>query len=102
MTEFAGTSSLTVSRHELLAMNAIGAKSFCGSYSICLFKAGSITSAELENRSVYPSGGELAAAFDPIVMPPPGLLSMTTGWLRVTCSCCATSRAKTSFGDPGV
>ena len=27
---------------------------------------------------------------------------VTTGWLSFTCSCCATNRATTSFGDPGV
>ena len=47
-------------------------------------------------------GGEFAAAFEPIEVPPPGLLSMMTGWPSRGCRCCTRRRANTSLGDPGV
>jgi len=37
-----------------------------------------------------------------MVVPPPGLLSTTTAWPSLPCSCCASKRARTSFGEPGV
>src|SRR5262245_19993156 len=83
-------------------MNAMGVKSFCGSYSTCLFRIGSMTSAELAKRRVWPSDGAAAAALEPMVVPPPGLLSMTTAWPSLPCRCCAKSRAMTSLGEPGV
>src|SRR5262249_22125490 len=37
-----------------------------------------------------------------MVVPPPGLLSITIAWPSLPCRCCASSRAITSLGEPGV
>src|SRR5262249_60608321 len=44
-TELAGTCALVVRSIEVRARNAIGSKSFCGSYSTCLVMIGSMTNA---------------------------------------------------------
>src|SRR5215475_13128849 len=51
-TELAGTCALTVSMLAVRATNAMGVKSFSGSYSTCLVMIGSMTRAELANSSV--------------------------------------------------
>src|SRR5262249_16052622 len=45
---------------------------------------------------------DVEMVLDPIVVPPPGLLSITTAWPSLPCSGCASKRARTSFGEPGV
>ena len=59
------------------------------------------TSAELANSSVWPSGGAAAAALEPMVVPPPGLLSTITVWPSFSCSGPEITRAAASEAPPG-
>ena len=77
----------------------IGAKSLIGSYdSFCI--AGLTEKASVVTRRVWPSGGALATAAVPIVLPPPGRLETITGCPQLSLSRCAIKRAMLSVVPP--
>src|SRR3954451_22745283 len=98
----AGSRGDVTSNHGLVVMVAIGTNRCAGSGSVRRLRIGSMIRLELESSSGYPSGGDIANTLVPIDVPPPGLLSMMKGWPSRDCRSCATSRASTSFGEPGV
>lgn len=53
------------------------------------------------SRKVWPSGLALATTSVPMMVPPPGLFSTTTGWPRTAASLSATMRAEVSVEPPG-
>src|SRR5262249_26105158 len=77
----------------------MGAKSLIGSYgSFCI--AGLTEKASVVIRRVCPSGGALATAAVPIVLPPPGRLETITVWPQLSLNRWAIMRAMLSVVPP--
>ena len=77
-----------------------GAKSVRGLKGRALNRP-ALTAVPLDMSSrVWPSGSALATNSAATMPPAPGRLSMTTGWPRLTDSCCATARAVRSATPP--
>src|SRR5262249_23084288 len=52
------------------------------------------------NKTVYPSGSDLATYSAPMLLPAPGLFSMNTCWPHIAESLSASMRATISVGPP--
>ena len=66
-----------------------------------LYSVAFIPFAGLTSSQVYPSGGDFTTYSTPMLLPPPGLFSISTGWPRCSESQLAMMRASTSVVPAG-
>src|SRR6516164_3316434 len=96
-----GSLALTATTSGTSATKAIGVSSLSGSTGGCLKISTLVaTGAEVENRSVSPSGADLATATTARLPVAPGLFSITNAPLNCVRNCSAIRRATMSVLPP--